>query len=335
MSTATPFTKTLVPTVPATQEAPARRHRSKSHSESFKRPLYSQRGPGKKPAFSEERQTKLYVNWPNLIWLSIVHLGCLAAPFFFSWEAVALTLVLHWITGGIGICLGYHRHFTHLSFTTYRPVRWLLAAIGGLGGEGAVIDWVANHRKHHAHSDQEGDPHSPHDGPWWSHMFWLAFWKGSEYHAQHTARWVPDLAKDPVLRWIGAMFLPSHFVLAGVLAAAGYAYGGLFMMASFLVWGVFVRLVFVLHSTWFVNSASHMWGYRNYETTDDSRNNWWVALITYGEGWHNNHHKYPRMAPHGHRWWEFDATYLAIRVLRVCGLAWDVVDYKTHADKAQ
>lgn len=282
-------------------------------------------------ASAQERRR--YINWPNTIWLSVVHLGCLAAPFVFSWEALLLTFVLHWITGGIGICLGFHRHLTHLSFTTYKPVRWLLAFIGGLAGEGSCVDWVANHRKHHAYSDQDGDPHSPHDGPWWSHVFWLFFWNGPEYHAEHIKHWVPDLAKDPVLRWIGYMFLPSHFALTAILAAAGYAYGGWYMCASFVVWGVFVRLAFVLHSTWFVNSASHMWGYKNYETTDDSRNNWWVALITYGEGWHNNHHKYPRMAPHGHRWWEVDVTYTTIRLMKLCGLAWDIVDYKNAAEK--
>jgi stearoyl-CoA desaturase (delta-9 desaturase) len=195
-----------------------------------------------------------------------------------------------------------------------------------LSRRSSVLTWVSNHRKHHAHSDQEGDPHSPHDGPWWSHVFWLAFWRGPHYHAEHIRRWVPDLMKDPVLRWIGYMFLPSHFLLAGILAAAGYAYGGAFMATSFIVWGIFVRLVFVLHSTWFVNSASHMWGYRNYETTDDSRNNWWVALITYGEGWHNNHHAHQRLAAHGHRWWEIDVTYMVIRLLKVLGLARKVQD---------
>lgn len=280
-------------------------------------------------------ESRRFFNWANIIWLAILHVGCLAAPFFFTWEALVLTLGLHWLTGGIGICLGFHRHLTHLSFTTYRPVRWLLAFIGGLAGEGSVVDWVANHRKHHAHSDQDGDPHSPHDGPWWSHMFWLGFWEGAEAHESHLRHWVPDLLKDPVLRWIGVLFLPSHFLAAGVIAAAGYAYGGWPMAASFVVWGVFVRLVFVLHSTWFVNSASHMWGYKNYETTDDSRNNWWVALITYGEGWHNNHHAYPRMAPHGHKWWEIDVTYLTIRLMQLCGLAWDVVDYKRRAEKGE
>src|SRR5687767_2289014 len=187
--------------------------------------------PERKPRPSPQQPSsddgnRYFVNWPNVIWLTLVHLGCLAAPFFFSWEAVVLTLALHWLTGGIGICLGFHRHLTHLSFTTYKPVRWLLAFIGGLAGEGAVIDWVANHRKHHAHSDQEGDPHSPHDGPWWSHIFWLGVWRGPAAHAEHINRWVPDLVKDPVLRWIGYLFLPMHFAFAGVLMAAGYFYGG-------------------------------------------------------------------------------------------------------------
>jgi stearoyl-CoA desaturase (delta-9 desaturase) len=308
-------------------------NRAKAKTKARKLPQQNRRVPHPKKHADQPPQPQRLINWANVLWLALLHVGCLAAPFFFTWEAVVLTLALHWITGGIGICLGFHRHLTHLSFSTYRPVRWLLAFIGGLAGEGAVIDWVANHRKHHAHSDQEGDPHSPHDGPWWSHQFWLAFWEGPEAHAKHIARWVPDLTKDPVLRWIGYLFLPSHFAFAAVLAAVGYAYAGWPMAASFVVWGIFVRLVFVLHSTWFVNSASHMWGYKNYETTDDSRNNWWVALLTYGEGWHNNHHAHQRSAAHGHKWWEFDMTFMAIRLMQMCGLAWDVVDYKRLAEK--
>ena len=141
--------------------------------------------------------------------------------------------------------------------------------------------------------------------------------------------------KDTVVVWIGRLFLPIHIVAGLGIMGLGYAYGewvshrtGPEMAMSFLVWGIFVRLCCVLHSTWFVNSASHMWGYRNYKTTDDSRNNWWVALISYGEGWHNNHHAYPRMALHGHKWWEIDVTWTTIRLMRMCGLAWDVVDYK-------
>ncbi len=268
------------------------------------------------------------LDWAVIGWLVVVHLGALAAPFFFSWQGVVLAVALHWLTGGIGVCLGYHRLFTHRSFSTFKPVEWLIAVIGGLSGEGSVLNWVADHRKHHALSDQEGDPHSPHDGPWWSHILWLAARKTPEQHEAHLRKWAPDLLKEPALQFISRMFLVWQFLLTGVLLAIGYAMGGWYMAASLVAWGVFARLVFVLHSTWFVNSASHMWGYRNYETTDDSRNNWWVALITYGEGWHNNHHAYPRMAKHGHRWWEVDVTYLTILAMRQVGLAWDVVNYK-------
>lgn len=332
MASVTPFHQVEAAPLGPAVEQPAR-SKSKAKSKAHKLSQQNRRVPHPKRHADQGPEPRKLINWANVIWLVILHTGCLAAPFVFTWEAVVLTLVLHWITGGIGICLGFHRHLTHLSFSTYKPVRWLLAVIGGLAGEGSVIDWVANHRKHHAHSDQEGDPHSPHDGPWWSHVFWLGFWQGPEVHAKHIARWVPDLVKDPVLRWIGAMFLPSHFVFGGLIIAAGYLYGGWPMAMSFLVWGVFVRLVFVLHSTWFVNSASHMWGYRTYETTDDSRNNWWVALLTYGEGWHNNHHMFPRMAPHGRRWWEIDVTFMTIRLMQWCGLAWDVVDYERASEK--
>jgi len=274
---------------------------------------------------------KEQVAWPTLFWLIGLHVGLIAAPFTFTWQALVLVLFLSWLTGGVGICLGYHRLLTHGSFSTYRPVRWLIAWIGGLAGEGTAIDWVANHRKHHAHSDQAGDPHSPYDGPWWSHVFWLAVTlRGADQEA-HIRRWAPDLQRDPVMRFLGRTFLLWHFALAGALYGLGYLWGGTPLAVSFLVWGVFVRLVFVLHSTWFVNSASHMWGYRNYETTDNSRNLWWVALLTHGEGWHNNHHAYPRMALHGHRWWELDLTFRTIRLLERLGLAWDVVDYKQRS----
>jgi stearoyl-CoA desaturase (delta-9 desaturase) len=280
---------------------------------------------------SDPDQTQ--ISWGNVVWLTVLHAGALAAPFYFSWQALALTVLLHWWTGSIGICMGFHRYLTHASFQTYKPVRWLLAWIGGLAGEGSAIDWVANHRKHHAHSDQEGDPHSPLDGKWWSHVFWLAWRYPADRQLQHTRRWAPDLADEPALLFLQRTFLLWHFVMGGVLFAAGYALGGTYLGLSFLIWGIFVRLVFVLHATWFVNSASHIWGYRNYATTDQSRNNWWVAIISYGEGWHNNHHAFPRMAAHGHRWYEIDVTYWAIRLMRAVGLAWDVVDYKRGSEK--
>jgi fatty-acid desaturase len=262
----------------------------------------------------------------TIFWLGIMHLGALAAFWTFSWQGVVLAVVLHWLTGGIGICMGFHRLFTHRSFSTSRPVRWLIALIGSLAGEGSVVYWVANHRKHHAHSDQPGDPHSPRDGAWWSHMFWTMLEMNREDYKAYVHRWTPDLLKDPVIMFIDRTFILWHFLFGTVLFAAGYYFGGAALGWSLVVWGMFVRLVFVLHATWFVNSASHMWGYRTYETPDDSRNLWWVALITYGEGWHNNHHAYPSMARAGHKWWEVDVTFATIRLLEKLGIVWNVVD---------
>ena len=268
-----------------------------------------------------------------VIWLGVIHLGVIAAPFFFSWSGLIMCLVFHWITGGIGVCLGYHRVLTHTSMKSPEWVRYGLALIGGLSGEGSALHWTANHRMHHAHSDQPGDPHSPHDGPWWSHVIWTAYKRTpDEIEALHS-RWIPDLKDDKGLQLLHKLFLPSHIALGLSMGTFGYWLNGWAGFSSMIVWGMFVRLFFVLHSTWFVNSASHMWGYRNYETTDDSRNNWWVALITYGEGWHNNHHAYPRMARHGHKWWEIDMTFMTIKLMEKLGMAWDIVDHQ-HEKKS-
>jgi fatty-acid desaturase len=288
-----------------------------------------------KPEGDGERGVNLYpegIDWPSMIWLGILHAGALAAPFTFTWTGLVLAVTLHWVTGGLGICLGFHRLFTHSSFKTVAPVRWALAWLGGLAGEGSVNDWVSTHRAHHALSDQVGDPHSPRDGKWWSHIFWIA--RARNDRPEFNKKWSPDLVRDPALAWISQYFLASQIAFGLLVLGAATLYGGWAFGGSVTVWAIFLRLVLVMHSTWLVNSLSHIWGYRNYETTDDSRNNWLVALFTYGEGWHNNHHAYPRMANHGHRWWEIDLTYTAVRVLAFFGLAWDVVDYRNHAEKA-
>jgi stearoyl-CoA desaturase (delta-9 desaturase) len=267
----------------------------------------------------------LGLDWPVAVWIVVVHGGALLAPFFFTWKALGIMLFLSWLTGSIGVCLGYHRHLTHGSFNTYKPVRWLLAFVGGLSGEGSALTWVANHRKHHIFSDKEGDPHSPREGGLWSHMLWFMPDYGRKHYDQLTARYAPDLVKDPVMRVLHALFLPSHVVSGVLLFAVGWCGWNVYTGISFLVWGLFVRLIYVLHVTWFVNSASHIWGYRNYETSDDSRNLWWVGLLAFGEGWHNNHHAFQRMAKHGHKWWEVDVTYWAICAMEKLGLAWEVV----------
>jgi len=275
------------------------------------------------------------ISYWALGWLTFAHLVVLAAPFTFTWTGLIVALVLHWMTGSLGICLGYHRLLTHTGMKTYNWVRYVFATIGTLAGEGAPLDWIADHRKHHACSDQEGDPHSPTDGSIWSHMFWLAFHTHNGDRVAHLNRWAPDLYKERGMRILDYLFLRLHIAAGLVLFGLGYAFSGLEMAISLVVWGMFVRLVTVLHATWLVNSASHMFGYRNYETTDDSRNNWLVAIVAYGEGWHNNHHAYPRMAKHGHRWWEFDITWQASRLLRATGFAWDVVDYRNAAEKKE
>ncbi len=274
------------------------------------------------------------IDWPVVVWLGVVHIGALAAPFYFTWQGLVIAVFLCWVTGSLGVCMGYHRLLTHGSFTTYRPVRWLLAIIGGLSGEGSALTWVANHRKHHVFSDKDGDPHSPRDGRWWSHMLWFMPNFGQKWQQTLTEKYAPDILKDPVMRVIHHMFLPSHFIIGAVLLAIGYFIWGLDVGVSMLIWGLFVRTVYVLHVTWCVNSASHIWGYRNYETDDDSRNNWWVGLLAFGEGWHNNHHAFQRMAKQGHRWWEIDITYWAILLMEKTGLAWNVVKDPQHGTKA-
>jgi len=266
------------------------------------------------------------VDWSTVVWIGLIHVALLAAPFTFTWQGLAVAVVLAWITGAVGITLGFHRLFTHKSFDLPRSLRWTIAWIGGLAGEGSVIHWVADHRRHHANSDKPGDPHSPRDGAWWSHMLWFIPKANREQNERYHKRWVPDLIRDPFLVFLDKSFIWWHIALGVGLFFAGRALGGPAMGWSFVVWGMFVRLAFVLHTTWLVNSATHMWGYTNYEVDDDSRNNWWVALLTHGEGWHNNHHAYPRMARHGHRWWELDVTYAMIRALRALGLATNVID---------
>ncbi len=285
-----------------------------------------------RPTKSERVRTDNLSYWA-IGWLAMAHLACLAAPFYFSWQAVVTAFVLHWVAGSLGICLGYHRMLTHTGMKTYNWVRYLFAGLGCFAGEGSPLDWVADHRKHHAHSDQEGDPHSPHDGGLWSHMMWLAYNTHNGDRKAYLERWAPDLYRDPMMRAFDKLFLPIHIIVSLALFGGGYYFGGVYMGMSMLLWGMFARLVFVLHATWMVNSASHMFGYKNYQTTDDSRNNWLVAIVAYGEGWHNNHHAYPRMAKHGHKWWEFDITWQSIRLLRAVGLIWDVVDYRTAAEK--
>jgi stearoyl-CoA desaturase (delta-9 desaturase) len=234
----------------------------------------------------------------------------------FSWKVFFATVFLYWVATGLGISLGYHRLHTHRSYRLPLWLEYFFAVCGTLNLEGGPIFWVATHRVHHQKSDQAGDPHSPRDGAWWSHVLWIVFGESKHSNTQLMSKYAPDLAKHKFYRWLNTY----HWVPIIVLGLILLAIGGLPLM----MWGVFVRVVFGLHATWLVNSASHMWGGRRFATRDDSRNNWWVALMTFGEGWHNNHHAHPTSARHGLAWYEFDPSWLLLNVMKPLGLAWDI-----------
>jgi stearoyl-CoA desaturase (delta-9 desaturase) len=259
--------------------------------------------------------------------IAAIHVAAAAAPWFFSWSGLALMLVLYVLTGGVGVTLCYHRLLTHSSFKTHRSVRYFLTLCGCLAMQGPPITWVAHHRLHHKESDMEPDPHSPVIISFlWSHVLWL-FWHtpGLETHARQL-KYARDLERDPGIVLLQRLFIPVNIAFAVGVFAAGWAVGGAYLAVSWLLWGCAMRMVVTWHATWLVNSATHLWGYRNYNIEDNSRNTWWVALLTFGEGWHNNHHADQRSAAHGHRWFEFDPTHWAIRLLEHVGLAWDVVE---------
>ncbi|MEX2016282.1 MAG: fatty acid desaturase [Candidatus Hydrogenedentales bacterium] len=274
-----------------------------------------------KPEWATARRLKPL----TLFIVGLIHVFALVAPFSFTWTGLIVCVVLYYLTGGLGITMCYHRLLTHRSYKTPKWFEYLLTFFGISALQGGPISWVATHRLHHKESDQEPDPHTPQEGFLWSHLLWLmyeipGFERYQEY--RHMAR---DLERDPVHRFFEKSYFLLYVLSAVVLGGAGYLFGGWKLALSLVVWGCFLRTVSVWHSTWLVNSATHLWGYRRYKTTDNSRNNWWVALITFGEGWHNNHHADQRSAAHGHKWYEVDMTYWTIRFLQWIGLARDVV----------
>ncbi|MCA6523041.1 MAG: acyl-CoA desaturase [Pseudanabaena sp.] len=266
----------------------------------------------------EPQPEQLKLSWVSVGFFTIVHALALLAPWFFSWSALGITILLHWFLGSIGICLGYHRLLSHRSFQVPKWLEYVIALIGAAALQGGPIFWIAGHRLHHAHTeDEEKDPYSARKGFWWSHMLWILYPKSDFFDADKYFRYAPDLARDPFYLWLDKYFLLLQIpVGVGLYLLGGWAY---------VIWGMCVRSVFLWHSTWFINSVTHMWGYRTFETNDNSRNLWWAAIATYGEGWHNNHHAYPNVAKAGWRWWEIDVTWWAIQVLRVLGLATKVI----------
>ncbi|HEX8139930.1 MAG TPA: fatty acid desaturase [Pyrinomonadaceae bacterium] len=258
------------------------------------------------------KQTRSGINWITASFIVLFHVGAIAALFLFSWQALAATVLL-WIISGMGIGMGFHRLLTHRGYKTPRAVEYFLTMCGVLALESGPISWVVTHRIHHAHTDTEGDPHSPRDGKWWSHIGWMLKGTAQQHDAQTVKRYAPDLVKDPFYVWLNRWYFVPVIALGGLLLAVGGW--------PMLTWGIFLRIVVGWHATWLVNSATHMWGARRFKTSDDSTNNLWVALITFGEGWHNNHHAYPTAARHGLAWYEIDINWWGIRALQLFGLA--------------
>lgn len=278
------------------------------------------------------------LNWTYSLTIVIVHLlGFLAfVPYLFSWTAfVVFILGIH--VFGQGITIGYHRLLTHRSFKTPKWLEHLFAILGICSMQDTPARWVSVHRMHHVHSDEVPDPHSPRVNFWWSHMGWLMFVNRQTYSVAGLEKFAKDLLRDPFYMRLETNPLAQFFYIFAqipVFFALGFGLSFFFswelsaavqLGLSMVMWGVIMRVIAVWHITWSVNSLSHMFGYRLYDTGEGSRNNWFVALVTVGEGWHNNHHEDPSAASVQHRWWEIDISYYEIKLLEFLGLASDVI----------
>ncbi|XP_055827946.1 palmitoyl-monogalactosyldiacylglycerol delta-7 desaturase, chloroplastic-like [Solanum dulcamara] len=244
-----------------------------------------------------------------------MHLLCLFAPFTFNWAALGIAFGLYVITGLLGITLSFHRNLSHRSFKLPKWLEYFFAYCGVQALQGHPIDWVSTHRYHHQFCDSDKDPHSPIEGFWFSHMSWM-FDTNTLTERCGKPNNVGDLEKQGFYQFVRNTYVIHPIALAALL----YAIGGF----PYIVWGMGVRIVWVYHITWLVNSACHVWGKQAWNTGDLSRNNWWVALLAFGEGWHNNHHAFEYSARHGLEWWQLDMTWYVVRFLQAIGLATDV-----------
>jgi fatty-acid desaturase len=274
--------------------------------------------------FTEDRTFQQPFNWITTGFMLAFHVCAIAALFMLTWKGVAIAAALYGVAGCLGIGMGYHRLLTHRGYKTPVWLEYFLTLCGTFALEGGPIAWVATHRIHHQNTDKEGDPHSPQDGGLWAHIGWIITGKAMHRNTAELLPYVPDLRKHRFHMWISEYHWLPSVVLAVILAVT---LGWKVMMVA-----MFLRAVLGLHSTWLVNSATHMWGSRRFLTTDTSTNSFWVAILTFGEGWHNNHHAAPQAARHGLAWYEIDMNWYGIAVLRALGLAWDVKFNKLTPD---
>jgi stearoyl-CoA desaturase (delta-9 desaturase) len=278
------------------------------------------------------------LNWTYTATIVVVHLLGLYAllPYLWSWTAFFVFLIgIHLF--GQGITIGYHRLLTNRSFKTPKWLEHCIAILGICSMQDTPARWVTVHRMHHVHSDRIPDPHSPRVNFWWSHMGWLMFLNRETYSIAGLEKFSKDLLRDPFyMRLETNPYLQFAYILAQIPVFFALGFGLSFFWSyevsaavqlglSMVTWGVIMRVIAVWHITWSVNSLSHMFGYCNYETGEDSKNNWFVALLTVGEGWHNNHHEDQAACTVQHRWWEIDISYYEIKLLEKLGLASDII----------
>jgi len=269
--------------------------------------------PAATASLRQMRRTLAGYSYGAIVPFGLLHLGCLAVFFVhFRWTYLALATASY-LVRMFFVTAGYHRYFSHRSFKLNRANQFLLAFMAQTSSQKGVLWWAAHHRDHHQNSDQESDIHSPmRQGLWWSHMGWII---SNDYDAFNEQR-IRDFSKFSELRWLNRW----HWVPTALMGAAFFLIGGV----GVFVWGYVVATVMLFHGTFSINSLAHVWGWRRYETPDQSRNNFWLALITMGEGWHNNHHKFMYACRQGLRWWELDFTYYLIKLLSWVRIVRDV-----------
>ena len=259
------------------------------------------------------------IQWTTVFGVTVFHALAIWALFTFSWQNLIAALITWWIAASWGTGLGYHRLFTHRGFKVPKAVEYFFNICGSLAMQSGLISWVTTHRIHHGFTDTDKDPHSPRNGTYWSHIGWIFRGTAQNQTTATMQRYAPDLMKDKTHRFLNKYYWITPIVVGAIL----FAIGGLAMV----LWGIFLRTVMAWHFTWLVNSATHLWGTRRFDTRDDSRNNALVAAVTFGEGWHNNHHAHPRSAKHGLVWYEFDVNWIQLKVLEKLGLATDIYAY--------
>lgn len=254
------------------------------------------------------------IQWDTLIVVVVFHAMAIWALFTFNWQNLLAAAIVWWITNSWGIGMGYHRLLTHGGFKTAKWLEYFLTVCGTLALQSGSLQWVTTHRRHHAYTETENDPHSPRfGGNFWAHIGWLMHGTALSHDEASIKRYAPDLLKDKFHVFVSKYFFMTT-IIAGVIL---FLIGGWTMV----LWAIFLRQVVGWHSTFLVNSATHLWGTRRFATNDDSRNNALIAAVTFGEGWHNNHHAHPRSARHGLAWYELDINWMQIKLLEKIGLA--------------